>query len=112
MQYGDNVSFGLDTTLDRGDRMRLPEDELQSLVTQPGNPHIRLVELDGNQQWVVRSLLELHHDFIITDRHARRSVDEVAEQVPRFRRLVTVADPHGQKAVETARHQRQLQGRS
>ena len=78
--------------------MRLSEDEPQSLVPQPGNFDIRLVELDGNQQWVVRSLLELHHKFTLTDRHARRGVDEVAEQVPRFRRLVTVADPNGQRA--------------
>src|SRR3954470_19066947 len=89
--------------------MRLPEDELQSLVTQPGNPDIRLVELDGNQQWVVGSLLELHHDFTLTDRHARRGVNEVAEQVAQLGRLVTLAYPQGQKPVETARHQRQLQ---
>ena len=89
--------------------MGLSEDEPQSFVPQPGNFDIRLVELDGNQQWVVRSLLEPHHDLALTDRHAGRGVDEVAEQVAGLRRLVTVADPHGQKAVETARHQRQLQ---
>ena len=77
--------------------MRLSEDQPQPLATQPGDHDIRLVEPGGDQQRIVRPLLELHHDFTLGDRDVRRGVDEVAEQMPRLRRLVTVADADGQK---------------
>ena len=79
--------------------MRLPEEEPQALVSQPGDPGLRLVEPGGDQQRVVGALLVLHDDFLLGDRDSRRGFDEVAEQVAGLGRLVTVADADRQEAT-------------
>ena len=52
--------------------------------------------------------LETHDDRLLVDGHDGGGIDEVAEQVLRFCRLVAVADAIRQHAVEAARHDRQL----
>src|SRR5271157_1545139 len=64
------------------------EYQPQPLATQPGDGDVRLIAFSGDQQWIVGTLLEPHHDLLVRDLHAGRSVDEVAEQMPRLGDLV------------------------
>jgi hypothetical protein len=57
------------------------EGEVESSVAQSGDLDAEPVEFGSNQQWVVRSLLELNGDLPCGDGHASRGVDEVVEVV-------------------------------
>ena len=89
--------------------MRLPEDQPQPLAAQPWHHFIRLIEPGRQQQRVVGTLLEPHDDFALGDRDFRRGVDEIAEEMPGLRDLVTIPDANRQQAIQAAGHERQLQ---
>src|SRR5208282_1568820 len=104
-----DVSFPLYTTPGRGARMRLTEDQPEPLAAQPWHHFIRLIEPGRQQQWVVGTLLEPRGDSFLGDRDFRRGVDEIAEEMPRLRNLVSIPDANRQQAIQTAGHERQLQ---
>ena len=89
--------------------MRLPKDQPEPLAAQPWQDLIRLIETGRQQQRVVGTLLEPHDDFALRDRDFRRGVDEIAEEMPGLRDLVTIADANRQQAIQAAGHERQLQ---
>jgi hypothetical protein len=90
--------------------MRLSENQPQSLTAQPWDDDVRRVEPSGDQQWIVRSFLELYHDLTLGDHDICRGVDQVHEEVPGLGGLVTIGNAERQQSVEAAGHQRQSQG--
>ena len=65
---------------------------METLVAQPRNARLVVVETGRDEQRVVGSLLKLHPDVTFVDRDRRGGVDEILEQMARFRHLVAVAD--------------------
>ncbi len=61
------------------------------------------------EQRIVRALLKAYIDVGIGQRQERGCVDEVAEDVVRFRFGVAVAHLCAEESIQTARHDRQLQ---
>src|SRR6266852_7090861 len=85
------------------------EYEMEALVAQPGNSHLGFVEAGRDQQGVVGTLLKMHPDCPFVDFDVGRRVDEIAKQMTRLDRLITIADALAKIAIEAARHQSQLQ---
>src|SRR5436190_23176683 len=88
------------TTLGRIAWSELSKDQSQTLPAQPGDRCLRRIETRRDEQGVMSTLLIPHHDLRLGDRHVRRGIHEVLEQMPRLRALVAPADATGQQAVQ------------
>src|SRR5579863_6978886 len=60
-----NVSFWLYTTFGQRRGRSLPEDQPLVFSAESRNPHVRLVEIGGDQQRVVGTLLKLNDNFLL-----------------------------------------------
>jgi hypothetical protein len=76
----------------------------QAFPAQPGDHGVGLVKPRRQQQGVVRTTLESNHDVLLGQADPRRGVDEVAEQVPGLRHLVTSTEALRQQPVLAADH--------
>jgi hypothetical protein len=52
--------------------MRSPEDQPQPVPAQPGDGDVRLVALGRDQQRIMGSLVDPHHDLLVRDLHTGR----------------------------------------
>jgi hypothetical protein len=83
----------------------LTEHEPEAFSAKPGDHDVGFVEARGHQEGVVSAFLKGNGDVALVQGDRGGGLDEVAEQMPRFGRLVTMPDLRGQESIKAAGHE-------